>query len=103
MNKNQKMLLGVAVVGVAAYYFWKSKQPKAGFAGRPNETLFKGRPDQPIFAGAEGKKYGNFKDTACMCHTGSDTVGGQTIYKCGDGVHLSASSNGPCKGKAGQK
>jgi hypothetical protein len=100
MNKNQKMLLGVAVVGVAAYYYWKSQQPKAAFVGA-NGSLFAGRPDQPLFAGAAG--YANFKDTACMCHTGSDTVGGQTIYKCGDGVHLSASSNGPCKGKKAQQ
>jgi len=99
MNKNQKMLLGVAVVGVAAYYYWKSQQPTAKMVGA-NGGIFAGRPNQPLFAGAEGKKYGNFKDTACNCHTGSDTVGGQTIYKCGDGVHLSASSNGPCKGKA---
>ena len=28
MDKNQKMLLGVAVVGVGAYLLWKSKQPK---------------------------------------------------------------------------
>lgn len=32
MNKNQKVLLGVAVVGVAAYFYFKSKQPKAAFA-----------------------------------------------------------------------
>jgi hypothetical protein len=31
MNKNQKLLLGVAVVGVAGYFYWKSKQPKAAF------------------------------------------------------------------------
>jgi hypothetical protein len=31
MNKNQKVLLGVAVVGVAGYFYWKSKQPKAAF------------------------------------------------------------------------
>jgi hypothetical protein len=28
MEKNHKMLLGVAVVGVGAYLLWKSKQPK---------------------------------------------------------------------------
>ena len=32
MNKKTKMLLAVAVIGVAGYYYWKSKQPKkAGF------------------------------------------------------------------------
>jgi hypothetical protein len=31
MDKNQKMLLGVAVVGVGAYLLWKSKQPKKAF------------------------------------------------------------------------
>lgn len=95
MNKNQKILLGVAVVGVAGYYYWKSQQPKKAFVGA-NGSLFAGRADKPLFAQAAG--YANFKDDACMCHTGSDTVKGETIYKCGDGVHLSASSNGPCKG-----
>lgn len=100
MNYNQKMLLGVAVVGVAGYYYWKSQQKTAKFVGA-NGSLFDGRPDSPIFAGMAG--YANFKDTACLCHTGSDTVGGKTIYKCGDGVHLSASSNGACKGKKQQQ
>jgi hypothetical protein len=31
MNKKTKMLLAVAVIGVAGYYYWKSKQPKANF------------------------------------------------------------------------
>jgi len=32
MTKNQQLLLGVGVVGVAGYFYWKSKQPaKAGF------------------------------------------------------------------------
>jgi hypothetical protein len=61
-----------------------------------NGTLFAGRPDAPVFA--------NFKDEPCRCHTGSDKVKGQTIYKCGDGVSLSDASNGPCKGgKRGQQ
>jgi hypothetical protein len=33
MTKNQQLLLGVGVVGVAGYLYWKSKQPKAAFAG----------------------------------------------------------------------
>ena len=36
MNQNQKMLLGAAVVGVAGYLYWKSKQPKAAFAAVKN-------------------------------------------------------------------
>jgi|TARA_R110000868_G_scaffold377209_1_gene642500 hypothetical protein len=32
MNKNQQLLLGVGVVGVAGYLYWKSKQAKASFA-----------------------------------------------------------------------
>jgi len=36
MNKNQQLLLGVGVVGVAGYLYWKSKQPKAAFAGVRN-------------------------------------------------------------------
>jgi len=70
MNYNQKMLLGVAVVGVAGYYYWKSQQKTAKFIGA-NGSLFAGRPDSPIFAGMAG--YANFKDEACRCHTGSDT------------------------------
>lgn len=31
MTKNQQLLLGVGVVGVAGYFYWKSKQPKVGF------------------------------------------------------------------------
>jgi hypothetical protein len=100
MNNNQKMLLGVAVVGVAAYYFWKSQQPKKQMVGA-NGSLFAGRPDKPLFAGMAG--YANFKDEPCRCHTGSDKVKGQTIYKCGDGVSLSDASNGPCKGKKAQQ
>ena len=33
MNKNQQLLLGVGVVGVAGYLYWKSKQPKANYGG----------------------------------------------------------------------
>ena len=32
MTKNQQLLLGVGIVGVAGYLYWKSKQPKAAFA-----------------------------------------------------------------------
>jgi hypothetical protein len=94
MNYNQKVLLGVAVVGLAGYYYYKSQQPKKQMVGA-NGSLFAGRPDAPVFA--------NFKDEACKCHTGSDKVKGQTIYKCGDGVSLSDASNGPCKGRKAQQ
>ena len=33
MNKNQQLLLGVGVVGVAGYLYWKSKQAKANYGG----------------------------------------------------------------------
>lgn len=33
MNKQTQMLLGVGVVGVAAYLIWKSQQPKANQTG----------------------------------------------------------------------
>ena len=57
MNNNQKMLLGVAVVGVAAYYYWKSQQPKtaAKFVGQDG-TIFNGRPNARIFANAVDNK-----------------------------------------------
>jgi hypothetical protein len=102
MNYNQKMLLGVAVVGVAGYYYWKSQQKTAKFIGTDG-SLFDGRPDSPIFAGMAGMAgYANFKDEACRCHTGSDTIKGKTYYKCGDGVSLSDASEGPCKKKKQQ-
>lgn len=96
MNKNQKILLGVAVVGVAGYYYWKSQQPKKAFVGA-NGSLFAGRADKPLFAQAAGG-YANFKDEACMCHTGTDQIAGKTIYLCGDGQHVSdqPSVNGKC-------
>jgi hypothetical protein len=48
MNKNQKVLLGVAVVGVAGYFYWKSKQPKvafvkAGLAGNAKAGFLAGK------------------------------------------------------------
>lgn len=33
MNKQTKLILGVGVVGVAAYLIWKSQQPKANATG----------------------------------------------------------------------
>lgn len=86
MNNNQKMLLGVAVVGVAAYYYWKSQQPSAAkFVGA--NGIFAGRPNQKIFAGANGK-YGNFApQAACMCHTAVTNVGGDNVYTCKNGNH----------------
>ena len=47
MNKQTKMLVGVGLVGVAAYLLWKSQQPKAttstttSFVGN-NSRVFKG-------------------------------------------------------------
>jgi hypothetical protein len=32
MKKNQKILLGVAILGVGGYLYWKSTQPKKTFA-----------------------------------------------------------------------
>jgi hypothetical protein len=98
MNNNQKMLLGVAVVGVAAYYYWKSQQPKKQFVGA-NGSLFAGRPNKAIFAGADGK-YGNFAPQAsCMCHTGETKVGpkGDTVYTCKNG-NVAFKSGGACGG-----
>lgn len=38
MNKQTKMLLGLGVVGVAAYFIWKSQQPKANQIGGPKKV-----------------------------------------------------------------
>jgi hypothetical protein len=99
MNNNQKMLLGVAVVGVAAYYYWKSQQPQpaAKFVGA--NGIFAGRPNQRIFAGANGK-YGNLiPQASCMCHTGETKVGpkGDMVYTCKNG-NTSFKTGGPCGG-----
>ena len=39
MNKKTKMLLGVGVVAVAAYYFWNKSKTKAAFANAAGVTV----------------------------------------------------------------
>jgi hypothetical protein len=45
MTKNQQLWLGVGVVGVAGYFYWKSKQPNGKAAnssemGRSRKNIF---------------------------------------------------------------
>ena len=40
MNKQTKMLLGVGVLGVAAYLIWKSQQEKSNQTGHPVKRTF---------------------------------------------------------------
>jgi hypothetical protein len=97
MNNNQKMLLGVAVVGVAAYYYWKSQQPKpaAKMVGQDG-SIFKGRPNGKVFANVVGNQQ------SCGCHKGTVDAGdGDIVYVCQNG-NKSFNTAGPCKGK-GQK
>lgn len=70
MNKQTKMILGVAALGAVGYYFWnKSKtSPKANAVGR------------------------SYQGSPCRCHTSSSNG----VYFCGDGSHYSGSSVGPC-------
>lgn len=55
MNKNTKMLLAVAVIGVAGYYYYKSKQPKttkanlATIGPRKNTGSFSGPVGDRLF------------------------------------------------------
>lgn len=42
MTKNQQLLLGVGVVGVAGYFYWKSKQPKVGFVNAAGKMKMAG-------------------------------------------------------------
>ena len=53
MNKKTKMLLAIAVIGVAGYYYWKSKQPKANYAGLMNVG---NRKQTGSFSGPVGNK-----------------------------------------------
>jgi len=97
MNNNQKMLLGVAVVGVAAYYYWKSQQPKpaAKFVGQDG-TIFKGRPNKKVFANFDWQQ-------SCGCHTGSyKTPAGDTGYTCKNG-NSAPNTKGPCEKGKGQQ
>ena len=46
MKKNQKILLGVAILGVGGYLYWKSTQPKKAFMnvqGKPKFQCPKGK------------------------------------------------------------
>jgi hypothetical protein len=60
MEKNHKMLLGVAVVGVGAYLLWKSKQPKktASFMHKKGMSGKRGLNGVKGLGGANGKRKG---------------------------------------------
>jgi predicted negative regulator of RcsB-dependent stress response len=49
MKKQTKMLLGVAILGVAGYFYWQSKQPKKA------TTSFAGNSKQKVFTNASGQ------------------------------------------------
>jgi hypothetical protein len=49
MKKQTKMLLGVAILGVAGYFYWQSKQPKKA------ATAFAGNSKQKVFTNASGQ------------------------------------------------
>ena len=50
MKKQTKILLGVAVLGVAGYLYWQSKQPK-----KAATTAFAGNSRQKVFTNASGQ------------------------------------------------
>jgi len=59
MNKNQKLMLGVGVVAVAGYFYYKSKQSKASLAGNAGfakASFLAG--NEELTAKAGGKVYG---------------------------------------------
>lgn len=77
MNKNQKVLLGVAVVGVAGYFYWKSKQPKvafvkAGLAGNAKAGFLAGKV-APMGSNGSFKKAGFLAGN--VAPVGSDSFG----------------------------
>jgi predicted negative regulator of RcsB-dependent stress response len=56
MKKQTKMLLGVAILGVAGYFYWQSKQPKkVGFVNNPSKKIFTNASGQ-IFSKETGKQ-----------------------------------------------
>jgi hypothetical protein len=60
MEKNYKMLLGVAVLGVGGYLLWKSKQPKktASFMNKKGMSGKRGLNGVKGLGGANGKRKG---------------------------------------------
>ena len=91
MNKNQKILLGVAGVAIVGYLYWKNKQttPTAKMVGGDG-TIFNGTSNKPLFKNADGSQ------AKCMCHTSSQDVNGKTVYTCKSG-NKSYQSAGMCK------
>lgn len=75
MNKNQKLLLGVAVVGIGGYLLWRSTQKKK-FAGFMAPTNFV---------------------KSCCGHTEKKVINGNDVYLCCNGKDISPKSAGnPC-------
>jgi len=77
MTKNQKLLLGVGVLGAAGYLIWKQNQKPAvaaSFAGKRN-----------FLSLAAPRKQ-------CKCSIGvPGVVNGKTVYECcGDGIYALA-------------
>ena len=80
MNKNEKLMLGVGVVAVAGYFYWKSKQTKAAFvkaslAGNAKAGFLAG--NEQLTAKAGGKVYGKGGQflTGATQPVGSQNVG----------------------------
>jgi hypothetical protein len=49
MKKNTQILVGVAILGIGGYLYWKSKQPKKTFANLASKT-------KPKFSCPAGKQ-----------------------------------------------
>ena len=56
MDKNQQILLGVAVVGIGGYLLWKSKQPKKSFMNAGGTCDRNGRAGWSIRTNSNGVK-----------------------------------------------
>jgi hypothetical protein len=96
MNKNQQLLLGVGVVGLAGYFYWKSKQPKANYGGgvlSPRMRNLAGNAKRASLNGLRMNADGTRKIAGKVMPLGSDSFGKRAFAEqktSGDGKFASA-------------
>jgi hypothetical protein len=94
MNKNQQLLLGVGVVGVAGYLYWKSKQPKAAFASVGPQMRNLAGNSRASLNGIKMNSNGTSKIAGNVLPLGSDSFGKKRGFAeqktSGDGKFASA-------------
>jgi hypothetical protein len=78
MTKNQQLLLGVGVVGLAGYLYMKSKQPKANYGGgvlSPRMRNMAGNAKRGSLNGIRMNADGTRKIAGKVMPLGSDSFG----------------------------